>query len=289
MTKDKRRLSRFVSLLAVVCMSTSVVFVRRATAPSMVLALYRMGISALLMLPAVLIWHREECTKVQPKDWLFWAISGVCFGMHFLCYFLSLQYTTITTAVMLSSTEVFYVALCAYVFLRERISPKGWIGIGITFAGCVLLALAQGMQDGGNAKGMLLGILAAAFAGMFTLFGRRCRAKVSNTTYTFVVFVFGTLTLLLGCFLTRLKLTGYGSNNLFAALAMAVMCTLLGHSLLTWTLRYQPASYVSSVKMLIPVFSTLFGWIFVGEIPQLTVVLCCGVIIAGILYYFRHE
>ncbi len=290
MIQDKRRLSRLVPLIGVVCMSTSVVFIRHATAPSMVLALYRMVLSVLLMLPSALILGRGKWKKgLRPADWLSWAASGVCFGLHFLCYFFSVQYTTITTAVMLSSTEVFYVALCAYVFLHERISPRGWVGIGVTFVGCVLLAFAQGMQGGQNALGMLTGILAAVFAGLFTLFGRRCRAKVGNTQYTFVVFVFGSLTLLTGCLLSGQRLTGYGADNLAAALAMAVMCTLLGHSLLTWSLRYQPASYVSSVKMLVPVSSTFFGWVFVGETPQITVLLCCGVIIAGILYYFRHE
>lgn len=290
MMKDQRRLSRWASLMAVVCMSTSVVFVRKATAPSMVLALYRMVISALLMLPAVLLHHREELkAHFRLKEMLPWALSGVCFGLHFLAYFESLSYTAITTAVMLSSTEVFYVAVCAFLFLHETISRKGWVGIGVTFAGSVMLALAQGMQGGGNIKGVVIGVLAAVFAAAFTLLGRRCRAKVSNTLYTFVVFVFGSLTLLAGCLLSGLRLTGYGTNNLLAALGMAVACTLLGHSLLMWALRYQTAAYVSSVKMLIPVFSTLFGWIFVGEAPQLTVLLCCGVIIAGILYYFKHE
>lgn len=288
MIKDKSRLSRWAAVAATICMSTSGVFVRKSTAPSMVLALYRMVISALLMLPAVLLYHREEF-KAHFREMLPWVLSGVCFGLHFLTYFESLNYTTITTAVMLSTTEVFYVAICAFLFLHERISRKGWVGIGITFVGSVLLALAQGMQGGGNAKGIGIGVLAALAAAAFTLLGRRCRANVSNTLYTFVVFIFGSLTLLVGCLLRGHALTGYGSGTVLAALSMAIMCTLLGHSLLTWALRYQTAAYISSIKMLIPVFSTLYGWAFVGEVPQITVLLCCGVIIAGILYYFKHE
>lgn len=289
MLRDKDRLSRILPVIAVVCMSSSAVFVRIATAPRMVLALYRMVISALLMMPAALLMHPGEWKRVPRKDWLFWAAAGVCFGLHFYLYFSSLDYTNITTAVMLATTEIFYVAIFGYIFLHEAVSPKGWIGIGITFAGCLLLAVVQGLRSGGNVKGILLAAASSALAAAFTLLGRRCRAQVSNATYSFVVFSFGTVTLIAGCLLSGLKLTGYGAVNWLAGGGMAVMCTLLGHSMITWSLKYQPASYVSSVKMLTPACSTLLGWAFVGEKPLVAALLCCVVIIAGILYFVRHD
>ena len=281
-------LSRPAVILAVLCMSTSAIFIRLATAPSVVLALYRMALSALLMLPVVLLRRDNVRLSALPRsERLCWLFAGVAFGMHFLCYFAAVTHTAIATAVMLSCTEVFYVAICAFVFFHERISPKGWLGIGVTFVGCVLLAMAQGMQ-GGDAAGILFGVAAAVFAGAFTLLGRRCRAQISNAQFTFVVFVAGSVTLLAGCLLGGYRLTGYGGINVACALGMAVCCTLLGHSLLTWALRYQPASFISSMKMMSPVLSALMGWAIVGEAPQMTVLAACAVIIGGILYYYRQ-
>lgn len=289
MNLNASRLSRPAVILAVLCMSTSAIFIRLATAPSVVLALYRMAISALLMLPVVLM-RRDNVrlAELSASERICCPLAGVAFGMHFLCYFAAVNHTAIATAVMLSCTEVFYVAIFAFVFFHERISPKGWIGIGVTFAGCVLLALAQGMQ-GGDAQGILYGVAASVFAGAFTLLGRRCRAKISNSQFTFVVFIAGSVMLLTGCLLGGFRLTGYGLINVFCALGMAVCCTLLGHSLLTWALRYQPASFISSMKMTSPVLSALLGWVLMGEAPKPTVLAACAVIIGGILYYYRQE
>ena len=52
-------------------------------------------------------------------------------------------------------------------------------------------------------------------------------------------------------------LTGYGGREWLIGLALAVLCTLLGHSLFSWCLKYLTPSYVSVYYMFEPVFSSL--------------------------------
>ena len=84
-------------------------------------------------------------------------------------------------------------------------------------------------------------------------------------------------------------LTGYGVRELFMGLALAVLCTLLGHSLFSWCLKYLSPSYVSAAKLCEPVFSTLAAIPLFHEVPT-PLQLIGGVIVLGsVLLYTRAE
>ena len=78
-------------------------------------------------------------------------------------------------------------------------------------------------------------------------------------------------------------LGGYGAVNGLTALGMALFCTLLGHSVLAWTLKFLPASFVSAVKSLEPVFASLLGLVIFGEVPGIFALLGGLVVVGGVL------
>ena len=82
-------------------------------------------------------------------------------------------------------------------------------------------------------------------------------------------------------------LTGYGAVNALTALGMAVFCTLLGHSVFSWGLKYLPPAFISTVKLMEPVFASVWGLVLFAERPGLLTVLGGAVIICGIALYSR--
>ena len=80
---------------------------------------------------------------------------------------------------------------------------------------------------------------------------------------------------------------GYGAVNWLCALAMALLCTIGGHTVFSWSLRYFPAAHVSTIKLLDPLFSTLLGLLFLGELPTFVTLLGCVVLIGGTALYIR--
>ena len=71
------------------------------------------------------------------------------------------------------------------------------------------------------------------------------------------------------------------------AAAMAVLCTLLGHSVFSWGLKYLPAAFISTVKLMEPVFASVWGLLLFREVPGWMVVIGGAVIIFGIALYGR--
>ena len=273
-----------VLLLGVLGISISAILVRYSQAPSVITAVYRLGWTVLLLLPAVLTRFRAELKRVRARDAALCTLSGICLALHFLTWFESLKWTGVAVSTVLVSTEVIFTALGFALFLKGKIPPLGVAAILLAFGGSAVLALAGGGTDSAW-YGNLLALAAAFFVALYTLIGRIQRGYLSTTVYTFLTYLVCFLTLLLLALFSATPLTGYGVREWLIGLGLAVFCTLLGHSVFSWGLKYEKASYISTVKFLEPVFASVWGILFLQEVPSLATVLGGAVILGGVVMY----
>ena len=81
--------------------------------------------------------------EVSTKTWTFLVLSGLATGASWLCYFRALKLGPATLVAPIDKLSVVLVALFAFVFLGERPSATGWLGIALIAAGAVLLAVKK--------------------------------------------------------------------------------------------------------------------------------------------------
>ncbi|HIZ95033.1 DMT family transporter [Flavonifractor sp. An112] len=275
-------------LLGVLGVSISAILVRYSQAPSVITAVYRLGWTVLLLLPAVLTKFRQELKRVRGRDVLLCTLSGICLALHFLTWFESLKWTGVAVSTVLVSTEVIFTALGFALFLKGRIPPLGVAAILLAFGGSAILALAGGGQ-GSQLYGNLLALAAAFFVALYTLIGRIQRGYLSTTVYTFLTYLACFLTLLLMALSSGTPLVGYGGREWLIGLGLAVLCTLMGHSLFSWCLKYLSPAYVSAVKLCEPVFSGGLAVPLFGEIPTPLQLLGAAIILGAVLLYTWAE
>ena len=280
-------MKKFIIILGALGASFSALFIRFSTVPSMVLVLYRVIIASLLMLPAVLIFRRAELKSIARKDLLLCLLSGLFLGLHFSLYFESLHFTSIASAVVLVDTEVFFVAFAMFFLFREKIPGLAWAGIFVTFIGSVIIAMSDAGSGSDVLKGDLYALGGAACMAVYTMIGKVCRKNVSTASYTFLVYAAAAVTVFVILLFTGTPLTGYEPVNWLSALGLAVFCTLLGHSIFSWGLKYESAAFISAAKLLEPAFASILGILLFREIPKLSVVLGGCIVIAG-LYIYTH-
>lgn len=279
---------RAVLVLGVVGISISAILVRFSQAPSVITAVYRLGWTVLLLLPMVLTKFRGELLRVKGRDVLLCALSGLCLALHFLTWFESLKWTGVAVSTVLVSTEVIFTALGFALFLKGRIPPLGICAILLAFGGSTLLALSGGAQ-GGQLYGNILALAAAVFVSLYTLIGKIQRGHLSTTVYTFLTYVFCFLALLAMAAGSRTPLTGYGGREWLIGLGLAVLCTLMGHSLFSWCLKYLSPAYVSAVKLCEPVFSGALAVPLFQEIPSPMQMAGAVVVLGSVLLYTKAE
>lgn len=279
-------MKRLIVLLGVAGVSLSAVFVRWSTAPSLVLAFYRMAFSALLLLPLAFA-RREEFRDLERRELFLSLLSGAFLGVHFTCYFESLRWTSIAAAVVLVDTEVLFVALASALILKKKLSRRAWTAVLLAFGGSVAVALAD--ASGGSAlRGNLFALTGSVCMAVYTMLGTVCRRRLSTTVYTTLVYSAAGAAVLAAALAGGQPLTGWGPVNLLAGLGMAVFCTLLGHSVFSWGLKYLPPAFISTAKLLEPVFASVWGLFLFKERPGELVVLGGAAILLGIGLYSRE-
>ena len=85
----------------------------------------------------------SSAEPIAPRTWLFLTLSGLATGASWLCYFRALKLGPATLVAPIDKLSVVLVALFAFVFLGERPSASGWLGISLIGAGAVILALKR--------------------------------------------------------------------------------------------------------------------------------------------------
>jgi drug/metabolite transporter (DMT)-like permease len=277
-------------LVGVVGISLSSIFVKYSAAPSAVTAAWRLLWTVILLTPAVIgkASVRREMQGVSPKMAALSCLSGVFLAAHFALWFESLQHTTVASSTTIVCTEVIWVALGYWLFLKGKISLKAAAAIAVTLLGSVIIAWSDSGSDA-HLAGDLLALAAAVTVAVYTLLGRIVREKLSTTVYTYLVYAACAAVLVLTCLVQEQKLLGYGLSPVLVGLLLAVFSTLLGHSIFSWCLKYFSPAFVSASKLCEPVVAAILAAILFGELPGMLMLLGGALILGGVLYYSRLE
>lgn len=293
-TQAARRVPpQLVLVLGVLGVSFSSILVRFSQAPPLATAAWRMLWAMVVLTPIVLLRHRRELAAVRGRDVLFCGLAGVLLALHFTSWFASLKLTTVASSTVLVCTDVIFAAIGFALFLKGRIPRLGVLAIVVTFGGSVVLAVPFGQGFGQGTGQALLGnalaLAGAVFAAGYMLIGRVQRAHLSTNVYTWLVYAFCTAALLGAVGITQTPMLGLGWREVLIGLLLGVVCTLLGHSLLSWSLGYLNPVYVTAVKLAEPVFATVLAMLLFREYPGLQQAIGAVVIIAGIVLFTLAE
>lgn len=278
-----------VVLFAVFCCSTSAVLVRTSTAPSLVLAAYRKTIVTILLLPFALTKYRKEILHMGRKNILVSCLSGVFLAVHFFSYFEAVNNTTISAAQFLTATDALFLALFMVISRREKYGIAACIGLFVTISGGAIITLSNGIGERTSFYGNIMAVLCAALLAAYSFIGAGVRKECSTTAYTFIVY--GTAAVVLNIMVGFSKYTyfGYGKINYLTALGMAVFASLLGHSLLNWALKDISPTLLAMIKVLQPIFCTIWAYLFFTEIPSVNMFIGALIVIAGIFIYIKSK
>ncbi len=281
---------KLILLLGVLGVSLSAILIKYSAAPSLVTATYRMFWTVVILVPLSLKKTMPELRTLKKKELRMCILAGVFFAFHFMFWFESLKHSSIASATFLVDTDVIFAALGFCIIMHGTIPKKGILAITITICGGILIVFAGENSGNSSLYGNILAICAAVLIASYTLSGRFIRIRnISTTAFTLVAYTSCLATLLALDFATGTPIWGYGIRELLIGLGLAVFCNLLGHSIVSWSLKYLTPGYVSAVKLCEPVFSTVLGIFCFREIPNLLQIIAAAVILAGVYLYSTVE
>lgn len=282
----------FLMIIAgVLGISLSAIFVRLSDAPSVVTAACRLIWTVLLMSPVVLgkSGFRQELFGLTLKKSLLCIISGIFLAIHFALWFESLKRSSVASSTAIVCTEVVWVALGYWIFMKGHISKRAFLCIAMALLGSFLIAFSDSTEQTGHLYGDILSLLSAIAVAIYTLLGRTVRKTTSTTVYAYVVYVACAITLVIFTAAGQYPLQTFTPSAVTAGFFLAVFSTILGHSIFSWCLKYFSPSFVSASKLCEPFVAATVAALLFHETPALLQVIGGVIVVAGVLLYSREE
>jgi drug/metabolite transporter (DMT)-like permease len=272
--------------VAIVAISTGAILVRLSEAPSAVAAFYRVLFTTLPLLPIAVWQHRSAFGRLGGRDLLGATLAGVALAIHFAAWFESLEWTSVAASVTLVQSQPLFVALGAWLLLRERLTRRMLAGIVVAVAGMATMSMGDllgGVLVGPDpVLGNGLAVLGAVMAAGYVLAGRSLRQRVALVPYVVVVYSVCTVCLLVIALLQGGPLLAYPAREWLIFAGLAVGPGLLGHTVINWTLAHLESSVVSVSLLGEPIGATILAVAFLSESPTAFTVAGGVVVLAGI-------
>jgi drug/metabolite transporter (DMT)-like permease len=274
-------LGALILFVAVFFVSWAAILIRLSHSEPTTIAFFRMFFSAVMVSLAVPL--RKGGWFAKKSDFWISALAGIFLGFHFYLWIASLKFTSISSSVVLVTTQPVFVAVFGLIFLKEGIGKIGVTAIILAICGSLLIARGDLAIDSVHLKGDILALAGALAAGLYLFIGRFVRPRVDLVPYVVTVYGISAVTILiLGIISGSLHAPAAGSDYLIFFL-LAFGPTILGHNLYNFALRHLPAFPVGMSILGEPVLATIWGMIIFGENPILTTVMGGLVIILSVV------
>lgn len=259
------RNSYLVLIIGIIGVSTGSIFARLADAPALVTAAYRVGLAALILIPAAGWKARDELRRLSFQDAKLAMLSGLFLALHFAAWISSLDYTAIANSVVLVNTIPLWVGLLTPLIASDRIKPTTVISIVFSVIGGAVIGFGDFAAGGNALRGDLLAVAGAVCAAIYLLLGRNLRRKLSLLAYVTVCYSSAAAILWIVVLFLNLPITGYSSQTVAAFWAMALVSQIAGHSSYNWALKWFSTTLVAVALLGEPIGSTILAYLIFNE------------------------
>jgi drug/metabolite transporter (DMT)-like permease len=266
-----RRRMALLALVAVMVVWGSTFVVTKAAMrqfPPFTLAFLRFAIATialtLLLRRGALVELRHS---VSVGRLLFLAFTGVVFFTA--AFNFALEYGSAAQGALLYATTPAVVAVCAVLFLKERLNRRRMFGIGLSMTGAALV-VAAGEASVDDAPAPLVGAALMFFTvvlwGAYTVAAKPI-AAANQTAVMFVLSAIGALLLLPA---SALEIAGSGwpastADGWLGVIYLAVFASAGAYALYNFALRELDASTVGAFTNIDPLVGVATACLFLGE------------------------
>jgi drug/metabolite transporter (DMT)-like permease len=289
---EKASLSKIILVMTfgILAISSGSILIKYTTdVPPIMIATYRLTFSTIILLSIFKI-KSLPFAKMDKKQWLLSALSGLFLAFHFITWITSLSYTSVASSVVLVTMNPIFVGLFTIIFFKEKMHISLLAGIILSVVGSIVLTVGDSGLQGliiTNKKalyGDILALTGALMTSFYLLIGSKVREKIDLMTYITTVYGFSALFLIIISISMGLSFTGYKTNSYIYMLLLAILPQLIGHTSFNWALKHLKSSMVAITTMGEPIGASVLAYFLLGEsVSLMQFIGICLIFIAIIL------
>lgn len=274
-SKNRELIGTLLVVLAGISWGMTGIFVRYFSSlglSSLLITVFKIAFASIVMLLYCLAFKREAL-KIAPRDiWIFAGAGFISMDFFTICYFSTIQSTSLSVAAVLLYLAPAIVMLMSIPLFGEKLDALKCISCVFAFAGCVLTAGIIGSETAIPVKSLFTGVMSAFGYALYSIFGQisinRGYGPMTMTTYTFLFATVGAL-----FFFDPAEVADAANKTsmptfLGVLLLMSMVVSLIPYVLYTNGLTYIRPSKTSIIASVEPVTATIIGAVVFGEFPD---------------------
>ncbi|MCP5072964.1 MAG: EamA family transporter [Rhodobacteraceae bacterium] len=243
--------------------------------PPILLMALRFTVTAL-----VLVWFvRPPVRHFVPLFWVAFIASAIQYSLTFT----GLKGLDASITVLVVQLEVPFLVLIGALALKETPGRRKWIGIAMAFVGVALIA---GEPQVASAWASVLMVVGGAFTWAVGQAMIRKLQDISGLTVTAWIAVFSTPQLFVMSWIFerdhRAALESAGPEVWLAVIYLGLVMTAVGYGIWYSLIRKYPVSQVAPFLLLLPVFSIIGSFFFLGERLTTSAMIGGAIVLAGV-------
>lgn len=285
-SQKKTYLALFTSILA---LSQAPILVRLAEASAEVLGFWRVVFTSILTVIIMYVQKESLDFDFIKKNFQNIIIAGVFFCLHFWLWFRGVQNTSVANAIVIFNLNPIFIAVLSKLFHKERLTPKLILALFMGLLGVLIIKWnSLSIESYGTIGDLYVfgGCIVFAFYVIKVKGLRRTGSNLNLTLFFNLICIVG---FGVGVIAKSQSFVGYSNQSWMAFVGMAVVPSILGHSLFTYCLKHISATVASCCKLFEPVTAALVAALIFGEAITLRLVIGFAVVALGLLNLYLRD
>ena len=222
--------------------------------------------------------YKREIFKAIYKSGIPGLFGGIVLGLGFSSYVFAMYNTTVANTNFIIQTQVIFLALFGYMFLKEKITIITLVSIILAISG-ILLILGSTLSPGQMSGNIVAFIMPISFAVLILIV-----RKYPTVDMIPLQLIAGFIAMIIGYIISS-KIT-VSTHDLLLGFLAGFFQIGFGFILITIGAKNTPSAMVGIIMLTEAVFGPLWAWIFANENPPILVIFGGGIIILAVFLQF---
>ena len=219
--------------------------------------------------------YKNRVIKIIKDSGVPGILGGFVMSFSFVAFIISMNNTTVANVVFIISTQTMFLAIFGYFYLKEKVSLIGSSSIFLAMGG-ILIMVGDSISTGSLFGNLVALVIPINFA-IYVMIIR----KNSNLDMVPAMLYSGIFSLIYGAILS--KSFEFTSHDLFMGFLLGVPQLALGFICITIGSRTTASATVGLLMLMETLCGPLWVWLFLSEIPPISVFIGGAVIISAII------
>ncbi len=229
----------------------------------------------LALIAFLLVTYKKNTFNIIKESGLPGLLGGFVLSFSFVAFVVAMSNTTVANVVFIISTQTMFLAIFGYFYLKEKVSLIGLISIFLAMSGIIIM-----VGDSISGGSLFGNVVALAIPINFAILVMIIR-KNTKVDMVPAIFYSGIFSLIYGFFLA--ESFEFTKHDLWMGFLLGVPQLAVSFICITIGSRTVESATVGILMLMETLCAPLWVWLFLNEIPPISVFIGGAVIISAII------